>query len=1148
MRKLVGVLLALTVLEAGSASAQRFTASLRGTVTATTGEPIPGASVTVRNVDTGLERQTLSNAVGNYSFGDLPVGTYVIQVELEGFRSAEVTDVGLNVADVRAVNFQLEVGEFADVVTVSSQALQVETIGGEVAGLITGEQIRELPLNGRNFVQLAQLMPGVSSPEGFNTTNKGLLAGVDLSISGGAVTNNLWTVDGANNNDTGSNRTILIYPSIDAIEEFKIHRNSYGAEFGGASGAQINLVTRSGSNELRGNVFYFRRDDSWNEKNFFLEQAGQDKEALSRDDVGFTLGGPIVKDRLHFFVSGEWNDEERGVVRTGFVPTAAERAGDFSGAGIPGCSSAAPIDPLTGQAFPGNVIPGNRLSPGGVGLLNLYPLPNTTPVPGSCNNWVAAVNTPIEWQQSNARLDFTPTARTRLMVRYTRDDWENSAPNAGSANGLWGDDPFPVVDSSWDQPGESLVVQLNQTLGTDAVNTVTFSVSGNEISIARGGTNPELNNEINSNVPPVFPNSEKTGGADRSHPVFWGGAGYQPLWNIAPWENDLDIVVLKDDYQQVFGDHWLKAGVSYGQSTKKEFIGGASAFESPQFWGAAGLNGWGATTGNLLADFLLEDMTHGFSENSFEPTPELEWEDLELYLSDSWQATDRLAIDYGVRWSRFQWPRAKSDALASFSPDAFDPALGSDPCNGILQVPGTDPCGAAGFLGGAAGPGRSLVEDDEDNFAPRLGLAWDLFGAGRSVLRAGFGQFYQRDRVGIQLEFAGNPPFTSSQAGIRKLGDASEPCGGCFAFSAGVPRVGIDPDFETPYTLQYNVTWEQRLGPDSTIEVSYVANRGRHLTRRSDINQVGSGDRNGNGIPDRLEYARNPGDTGLLGSLRPFSAFGDAQILYWESDGESEYDGLQTQFIKRFGRGSQFQASYTWSRFKANDPLTDSGAGSFAGQITDRDNPELDWGYAGLHRDHVANASLILNLPTLENSGDLVRNVFGDWQVGAIAFYSTGQALTVTTGGIPGINGVSGTGFLGNQRPLRVPGVPCGGSGQQVINPEAYTLTGFQLGTVGSAERGDCEGPDFFQVDLSLYKNIRITDRVKAQFRFEVFNITNEDNFINTITTMNPTSATFDAPVGAATQITGFTLPLNFGQATAARDPRQVQLGFKLSF
>ncbi|HEX9365650.1 MAG TPA: carboxypeptidase regulatory-like domain-containing protein [Vicinamibacterales bacterium] len=1140
------------VFYASPVAAQRTTANLRGTVTDASKAIVPGATVTVTNQDTGLSRTMPSNEAGVYSFSDLPIGRYAVKVELQGFKTATRTDVMLRVAEDREVDVELAPGALSETISVKAESTPVKTIGGDVSGVITGQQIRELPLNGRNFLQLATLMPGVSAPDFLNVKDKGLLGGSDLSISGGGVTSNLWTVDGANNNDVGSNRTILVYPSVDAIEEFKILRNSYGAEFGQSGGAQINIVTRGGTNVFHGSGFYFGRHDKLDATNYFLAKAKQPKDQLRRNDFGWTVGGPIKKDRLHFFASEEWNLEKRGTPRAAFVPTAAERAGDFSGPAIPGCTLPTPVDPLTGSPFPGNRIPSNRLSPAGLAYLKLYPLPNTTPPAGSCNNWVTSLNTPLHYRQENVRADYTMTSTSRLMVRYTQDTWTNNSPS--NQSNLWGDDKFPAVDSNWDQPGKSFAISLNQNIGSKAVNSLQFSYSANKITVTRGGTEPGLTATINSLIPTIFPSSGHEYAGSEGHPVFWGGGGYEALWNEAPFHNNQDLFVLKDDYTLVFGKHMLKAGGLASFNKKNEDVGGFGSFENDAFWGSGGTPGWGANSGNILADFLIKDMTFGFSENSGQRQVPQRWRDAELYAADSWKLRPNLTVDYGLRYSLFLNPYAADNKIMSFNPATYSAALGGDACNGLLFAPASDWCKQAGLKGGSAGPNRSLFPQDKNNVAPRLGLAWDVNGDGKSAVRAGLGLFYLRERLSPGLNVGNNPPFIKNVNGLRVLDSNVDPCG-CFGTTLGAPGSGREQRAATPHNWQWNLSYQREIFPHTTWDIGYVANKGLELLRTADINQVAPGDRNHNGVDDRLDFLRASGGAGV-GDIRPFGAWGDHRITMWEHTGQSMYHSMQTQLVSRWG-ASQFQASYTLSRNRANVAL-DNSSGSLSADesVLDLSNRSRDFGLANTDRRHVFNAALVLAGPTLEGEHNLRGRLLGGWEVGTIVQAASGQAVTIYAGNVPGLaGGPSGTGYTDNQRPNIVSGVSCRANNantpEQIINPAAVTLTGFQLGTIGNEARGACRGPGMFQTDLSFYKTMRTTAHTQVQLRFEIFNVFNRTNFLsqNMSTTMSPVSVTFDTGNAAtATKITGYTLPGNFGQATKTRDPRQAQFGLKLIF
>jgi hypothetical protein len=1149
MRKLFGPLLALLVLAvAVPAFAQKITGTIRGSVTDPTDAVIAGAKVTVTNEDTGLTRSMSTTTAGIFSFAELPVGSYKIQVEHPGFKSEVRSKIVLNVAEARAVDIQLQAGNVSEVVDVEVAAVAVKTVGADVSGLVTGQEVRELPLNGRNFMQLTLLQPGVSGVDGFNTIDKGLAGGSDVSVSGGSTTANLWMVDGANNNDIGSNRTILVYPSVDAIEEFKIQRNNYGAEFGQAGGAQINLVTRGGTNAFHGSGYYFARRDQWNSTDFFLKRAGQEKAPLKWDDFGGTFGGPLIKDKLHFFASLEWNKDKRSDVRSAFVPTQAERNGDFSG-GIAGCSSPKPLDPLTGQPFPGNVIPSNRLNPAGQLMMQLMALPNTNPTGGSCNNWVEAVPTPTDWRQENARVDWTITNTTRLMVRWTHDSWV-------ADRNEWGDDPFPVVRSLWNQPGRSLVTQLNKNIGSTMVNSLTFSYSANKISVTRGG-DEDLVKKLTAAIPTLFPADLKQKGGEGQPGAMWGSLGPYGggiLWNQAPWLNNQDLFVLKDDYSAVFGKHFVKMGALTSYNKKNEEPANTTQ-ESVQVNGAVGFlgpNGYmpGVTTGNEIANWILNGTVWNTGEIKTNKSVQQRWKDYEAYIADTYKLNGRMTADFGVRLTHFTLPYMADDEMATFDPGSINRAFGDSPCNGMLYVPGKNPCPALRLQGGGDGPNRSLQPTKAVLVAPRLGFAWDVSGTGKTAIRGGLGLFYQRERLSSGLALGGNPPFSGTSSVTRTLNSAAAVAGSA-GTSFGAPAAGVEQKAGNAHNWQWNVSVERELIRNTVLELAYVGNKGADLLGQTNLNEIAP--------QNRLAYART-GDSALR-PLNGIAGIGDGNIALTTRDRSSIYHALQAALVSHFGNGSLLSLAYTFSKAISNTGLGNAdGPGiSQRNAYTDSTNPGLDRARAAIDRAHVFNASLVLGLPKLESQSPGVKNIFGNWELSTIVQASSGYPYTIFLGQVPGLSGngnAAGTGYAGNQRPNRVDGEPCradSGSETQFFNPAAWTVNGYQIGTNGNSGRHICDGPGFFRVDAALYKNIKVGSRVTLQVRAEMFNVLNRTNFLSddgSVTlTWSPQNVVFDTGSGpTASRIISATPAGGFGQLNRAADARQMQLGVRLSF
>jgi Carboxypeptidase regulatory-like domain/TonB-dependent Receptor Plug Domain len=1153
----------LVLLLALPAYAQKTSGQLTGSVVDEKGAALPDTTVVITQTGTGLKREAQTNADGIYTVQDLPPGVYQISATHSGFKEVVVASVTVNVSTTTRQDLTMQVGAVTEKVDIVANDVQVETETGTVGGVVNGEQVRELPLNGRSFVQLTQLQPGVSPAANFDSKNKGLFSGVDFSVNGNTTQSNLFLIDGANNNDTGSNRTILLYPSIEAISEFTMLRNSFSPEYGQASGAVISIATRGGENTFHGSLFYFGRNDALNASDFFANRVGGAKDKLRRNDFGGSVGGPVIKDKLFFFYSEEFNKEIRGQTRFGSVPTLAERAGDFSHPRFAPngqrCSG-----PAIGGGRPGEatqIIPQANLSPAGLEIVRIFPAPNIAS-PNDCNNWRESTNSPINFREENVRIDYQLASKHRIFGRYTQDHWENPAPILFNA-GLWGDDAFPTVESSWQQPSRQAAIKLTSTLAGTAVNEVQFSYSANRIHITpdQGG---DINDALTTAIPGFFPEDIKLNAGHRAHPTFWGGiapftTNFGPdLWTAAPWKNSLDIYSVRDDFSKVKGNHTFKAGFLHDWAAKNEDSLGAASSESPQFWGACCAN----NSGNYLADILTRGSRFGFSETSTQPVGNTRYRNTELYFGDTWKARPNLTLELGARYSYFPEPFDANDRMTSFDLRFYNPARpSSDFCNGLVVPPGTNPCaGLAGQSTPREGVNRALRENDKNTIAPRLGIAWDVFGNGKTAIRAGVGQFFQRERVSIALGMVANAPFALSIGGERTLDNNGANTFVVSGAPGGAPSRSQDPNALLPNTWQWNLTVDQSLWKDAVLEVGYVGNRALHQLISYDVNQV---------LPQNRVAAAFCPDGGCVNALRPASNFGF--IVGFSRAGTADYHSLQTMFKTRFFGRSQFQAAYTWSHSIGDAPLDDSSGGASVNTRTDTYDGRIDRGNTGINRPHIFVANTVVYLPGLKGSGEVLRSALGGWEFATIYTLSSGSSITprVANGSISNLQsgGLSGSGTSqSNVRPNRVPGVPChldNGDPTQIINPAAFTLVGAVIGQPGNAARGSCLGPGINNVDMSFYKNFApdwlkrpFGEGARVQFRMELFNALNHTQFRADSLQNNMFLNAGGSPVvcGAAPcsptnrTVTGFARNGGFGISGTTRGPREIQYALKLVF
>ena len=1041
-------------------NAQSHRASVRGTIKDPNQAVIPGATVRLTNQGTNETRFGISGAEGEYTLTSLPPGSYRLEVTASGFATF-TREVVLSVNQELRVDASLLVGGMSHDFGSVEAPNELKKDSASIGSLIESRQVEGLPLDGRNFFELGLLVPGAAPAA---PGSAGSVRGdFSFSVNGAREDSNNFLLDGVYNVDPKLN-TYGVRPPVDAIREFEMLTSSYDAAFGRNPGAQVNVVLKSGSNDFHGSLFEFYRNGALDARNFFAP-SDEPKPKYLRNQFGGSIGGPIKHDRTFVFSDYEGTRAREGITRVTNVPTALERAGNFSQSlfGVP-------IDPFTGLPFSGGVIDPARIHSVGRAIAALYPLPNRN-VP--FQNFVSSPTQRYRNDSFDARLDHRLTDRADLTFRYSFGDRNLFEPFTGSGFSL-----VPGFGDTVKRRSQNAMAALTYVFTPNLVNETRVALSRVASSVTQEASrlNPDLG------LPVISPNPRDAGLS------FITVTGFSPLGDEGnnPQNSVTNVYQFLDSANYVRGSHLIKVGADLRFAQQ-------NAFRDVESRGRLQFSPFAQISGNALADLLL-----GFplltSVARVDNPQHLRTQSYNFYVNDSFRIRPRLTLNAGLRYE-YNTPPI----------DAADRANVYDVATQTLVRVGTNGVPRGGF------------KPDKNNFAPRVGFAWTLGEDQKTVMRAGYGVYYDQSPLAPGEALYFNSPFFDNNIFFSLPGlplTLSNPFPSFFPFPLPDSALAMQRDLRTAYMQHWNLNLQQELPGGAIFEIAYVGSKGAKLLTARDINQPQP-----SALPPGLPFVP-----------RPNPQFDDIDLL--ESRANSNYNSLQARFQQRLSNGLAALVSYTWSKSidDASNFFSSAGDPNFPQNSYDA---RSERGRSNFDVRHRFSASYSYDLPFGKGRHHLadagwVSTILSGWQTFGIVTLQTGRPFTVAL--LSEIDN-SGTGrsilgFGANDRP-NVVGNPNLGqrSPQQWFNQSAFAFP--PPGTFGNAGRNILEGPGYQNVNASLVKNTALSERFNLQIRAEVFNLFNHPNFNLP-----------DNFLGSPT----------FGQITSARDPRHIQFGVKLLF